>query len=81
MNEAEIVERWTGKWVLIEYRELDRNLDVVDGDVIAEAATKEEIYGLLLAKGRGKNTAIRYCGEWPTDEGLMVSVQCFPGSE
>lgn len=71
MNEAEIVERWKGKWVLIEYRELDRNLDVVDGDVIAEAATKDEIYGLLRTKGPGKNTAIRYCGEWPSDIGLM----------
>jgi hypothetical protein len=70
MTEAEIVERWKGKWVLIEYRELDRNLNVVDGDVVAEAATKEEIYKLQMSIGDRK-LAIRYCGEWPTDVAVM----------
>jgi hypothetical protein len=71
MNLAEIRERHKGKWVLIEYHELDRNLEVVDGDVIALADSKEEIYGKLLTEGRGRNTAIRYCGEWPTDIAVM----------
>jgi len=71
MTEAEIVERWKGKWVLIEYRELDRNLNVVDGDVIAEATTKEEIYRLQVGIGEGRKLAIRYCGEWPTDVAVM----------
>ena len=77
MTEAEIVERWKGKWVLSEYRELDRNLDVVDGDVIAEAATKEEIYKLQMSIGGGRKLAIRYCGEWPTDVAVMF---CFAPS-
>ena len=71
MTEAEIVERWKGKWVLIEYRQLDRNLDVADGDVVAEAATKEEIYKLQMSIGGGRKLAIRYCGEWPTDVAVM----------
>ena len=65
------VERYNGKWVLIEYRELDRNLEVVDGDVIAEAATKEEIYKLQMNVGGGRKLAIEYCGEWPTDVAVM----------
>jgi hypothetical protein len=78
MKLDEIREAYEGKWVLIEYRELDRNLEVVEGEVIAEAPTKEEIYKLLLTKGRGKNTAIRYCGEWPTDIGLMFWLKPSP---
>lgn len=75
MTLAEIVQRYKGEWVLIEYRSLDRNLEVVEGDVIAHARSKEEIYGLLLTVGRGKNTAIEYCGEWPTDIAVMF---CLP---
>lgn len=78
MKLEEIREGWKGKWVLIEYQELDRNLEVVEGEVIAEAPTKEEIYKVLLTTGRGKPTAIRYCGEWPTDIGLMFWLNLQP---
>ena len=71
MTLAEIRECYKGKWVLIEYHELDRNLEVVDGDVIAVADSKEDIYGKLLTHADAKNTAIRYCGEWPTDVAVM----------
>lgn len=71
MTLAQIREAYKGKWVLIEYRELDRDLEVVEGDVIAEAQTKEDIYKLLLTVGPGKNTAIEYCGDWPTDTAVM----------
>ena len=39
--------------------------------VVADAATKEQIYGKLLTVGPGKKTSIECCGEWPTDIGLM----------
>ena len=74
MTLAEIREHYKGKWVLIEFRELDRNLEVVQGDVIAVAESKEAIYGKQLTVS-GKNLAIRYCGEWPTDIGVMF---CLP---
>jgi len=80
MTLAEICEQYKGKWVLIEYHELDRNLEVVEGDVIAEAPTKEQIYGKLLTVGRTKNTAIRYCGEWPTDIAMTVLDRSFEGA-
>lgn len=67
MNLAQIREPYKGKWVLIEYHELDRNLEVVEGDAIAEAPTKEDICRLMLTVGPGRKTAIEYCGEWPTD--------------
>jgi hypothetical protein len=71
MTLAKIRELYKGKWVLIEFHQLDRNLEVIDGDVIAVADSKEEIYGKLLTHSDGKNTAIRYCGEWPTDIAVM----------
>ena len=73
MTLAEIGERYKGKWVLIECRELDRNLEVVDGDIVAVADSKEEIYTKQLTI-EGKNLAIEYCGEWPTDIAVMFPV-------
>jgi len=75
MNLARIREAHKDRWVLIEYRQLDRNLEVVDGDVIAEAATKEEIYKLQMTVGPGKNLAIEYCGAWPTDISVMFCLK------
>jgi hypothetical protein len=75
MTLVQIRETYKGKWVLIEYHELDRNLEVVEGDVIAEAATKEEIYKLQITAGPGKDLAIRYCGEWPTDVAVMFCLR------
>ena len=75
MTLAQIREAYKGKWVLIEYRELDRNLEVVEGDVLAVAPTKEEIYKLLLTVEPGKNTAIEYCGQWPTDTAVMFCLR------
>ena len=71
MTLKEIQERYHGQWVLIEFRQLDANLEVVEGDVLATAPTKEDIYKQLLTVEHGKNTAIRYCGEWPTDVAVM----------
>ena len=78
MKLAEINKRYKGQWVLIEYRELDENLEVHDGDVIATAPTKEDIYKLQLTVPDGKNLAIRYCGEWPTDVAVMFWLARLP---
>jgi hypothetical protein len=75
MTLAQIRQAYEGKWVLIEYRELDRNLEVVEGDVIAEAATKEDIYKLQMNVGAGRKLAIEYCGNWPTDEAVMFCLK------
>jgi hypothetical protein len=75
MTLAQIREAYKGKWVLIEYRELDRNLEVVEGDVVGEAPTKEEIYKLQLGAGPGRKLAIEYCGDWPTDVAVMFCLR------
>lgn len=44
MTWEEIREQYAGQWVLIEYWELDEQLNVVHGEVVAHAPAKEEIY-------------------------------------
>jgi hypothetical protein len=64
MTREEICQRYAGQWVLIEYRQLDEQLNVIEGEVIAHSPEKEEIYRLLLGT-TGKNIAIEYAGEVP----------------
>ena len=71
MKMEEIQKRYTGEWVLIEYTMLDEQLNVVEGEVIAHAPSKEEIYCQLL-KTSGKDVAIEYLGEVPEDLAVML---------
>jgi len=70
MKWEEILQRYTGQWLLIEYQELDEQLNVVEGEVIAHAPNKEEIYE-RLAEIKGKNIAIEYAGELSHDLTVM----------
>jgi hypothetical protein len=70
MRWEEICKQYAGQWVLIEYRELDEQLNVVEGEVIAHSSAKEEIYKYLL-KTKSKNIAIEYAGELPQDLAVM----------
>jgi hypothetical protein len=38
------LRKYKGKWVLIEFKELDESLNVVEGKVVAHSSNKEEIY-------------------------------------
>ena len=73
MTWEEIRTQYDGQWVLIEYRELDEQLNVVAGEVIAHSPNKEEIYKHLL-KTTGKNIAIEYAGEFSSDLAVMFSL-------
>ncbi len=70
MKWEEIRERYAGQWILIEYRELDEQLNVVEGEVVTHSPDKEEISKRLL-QTRGKNIAIEYAGELPQDVSVM----------
>ena len=60
----DIRRHYAGQWVLIEYQQLDEQLNVVEGEVIAHSPEKEEIYKYLL-QTQGKNIAIEYAGDFP----------------
>lgn len=70
MKWEEIRQQYAGQWVLIEYQQLDEQLNVMEGEVIAHSPAKEEIYTYLL-QTKGKNIAIEYAGEFPRDLAVM----------
>jgi hypothetical protein len=70
LSMKEIMENYKDKWVLIEYEELDENLNVRRGKVIANSSSKDEIYA-RLAETKGKDVAIEYTGKLPEDLVVM----------
>lgn len=70
MTWEEICRQYAGQWVLIEYQQLDEQLNVIEGQVFAHSPEKEEIYRQLLNTA-GKNIAIEYAGDYPQDLAVM----------
>jgi hypothetical protein len=70
MKWEDIRQQYAGQWVLIEYQQLDEQLNVVEGEVVAHSAVKEEMYKHLLHT-QGKNIAIEYAGDFPQDLAAM----------
>lgn len=70
MKISEIKQKYPNQWVLIEYEELDEQLNVKEGLVVAHSPNKEEIYKSLITL-KGKNIAIEYTGEFPEDLVVM----------
>ncbi|WP_019499378.1 hypothetical protein [Pseudanabaena sp. PCC 6802] len=67
----EMAKHYDGEWLLIAYTELDEDLNVVRGEVLAHSSSQEEIYQALpLAKG--KAVAFEYVGRVPDDLAFMV---------
>jgi len=69
----EIREQYEGQWVLIAYDELDEQLNVVSGKVVASSPNKEEIYQQLL-KTKGMDIAIEYAGDTVQDLSVMFAL-------
>ncbi len=60
----EIKQNYPNQWVLIEYSELDDDLNIVRGEVVETASTKDEIYEKLL-NAKVTRFAIEYTGQLP----------------
>ena len=71
MGMPEIKEKFAGEWVLIAYKELDEDLDVLIGKVLAHSVHRDEIYQCLLSL-KQKKIAIEYLGEVPEDWAVML---------
>jgi hypothetical protein len=72
MKMAEIRERYAGEWVLIKFSsmvDLDDNLGVIDGEVVAHARTWKEINRCREQLGPG-NYTVEFLGETPEFEGI-----------
>jgi hypothetical protein len=57
-----IKQRYPNEWVLIEFSELDANLDPIEGIVIAHAASHDVILA-DLEKQQNKRIVMKYTGE------------------
>ena len=71
MNINEMKEKFKGEWVLVEYRKLDDNLAIIEGEVIAHSLDKDLIYREQL-RYKDKQLAIEYFGEIPKDWAVML---------
>ncbi|MGK7944950.1 MAG: hypothetical protein AB4058_10830 [Microcystaceae cyanobacterium] len=57
----EIKEKYPNQWVLVINPELDDNLEIIRGEVVANCPTKEELYQKLHLR-QGQSSAIEYTG-------------------
>lgn len=71
MSVREIRDRSAGEWVLIGYEELDEDLNVLRGEVLAHSVHRDEIYQRLLSL-KGKRIAIEYLGALPEDWAVVL---------
>lgn len=71
MTWSEIEEQYEGQWVLIAYQELDEDLNVVQGEVLAHSPDRDTIYQELL-RLNGQKVAIEYVGEVPEDLAVVL---------
>ena len=71
MSMQEIKDQFKGEWVLISYGELDEDLNVLRGEVLAHSVHRDEIYQRLLSL-KEKRTAVEYLGEIPEDWAVVL---------
>ena len=71
MTLEEIRQQYPDEWVLIEFTELDEELKVIEGEVIAHSSNKEEIYQKLLEL-ENEQVAIEFTGEVPEEPAYLL---------
>ena len=71
MTLEEIKKHYPDAWVLIEFTELDDELNVIEGWVIAHASNKEDIYKKLRELENDK-IAIEFTGEMPEEPAYLL---------
>jgi len=71
MNLEAIKEKHLGEWVLIAYTELDDDMRIIKGEVLAHSPDRDEIYRKLLSI-RGRRVAVEYMGEIPEDLAVVL---------
>ena len=67
----EIIHLYPSEWVLIAYTELDENLNVIRGEVLAHSPERDLLYNNALSR-KGKSVAIEYTGPIPEDLAAML---------
>jgi hypothetical protein len=71
MTLEEIKQQYPNQWVLIEFTQLDDELRVIDGKVIAHSRSRLEI-GKQLAALRNEKIFVEFTGEGDTGEAYLI---------
>lgn len=71
MKWEEIVEKFKDEWVLVYVKEVDKNFNLKEGDVIAHSKNKEDIYKKLL-EIKPNSFSIEYTGKIPEDLAVVL---------
>ncbi len=67
----EIIQLYPSEWVLIAYTELDEDLSVIRGEVLAHSPERDLLYNNALSR-KGKSVAIEYTGPIPENLAAML---------
>jgi hypothetical protein len=71
LTAADIKHQYHDEWLLIAYTEIDDNLNVMQGEVLAHSADVETLYP-LLPKFKDRAVALEYVGEIPPDLAFVL---------
>lgn len=67
----EMKRQYDGEWLLIAYTELDENMQVKTGEVLAHSDNQENIYQALESV-KNIPVAIEYVGDLPEDIAFIL---------
>jgi len=73
VNFEEMIEKFKGEWLLVEYEDLDEELKLKWGKVLFHSPYKSEVYKQLMEM-RGGNITIEYAGDIPKDLAVLFKV-------
>jgi hypothetical protein len=62
----QITQRFQGEWLLIIEAELDEQMGIIRGQVLAHSRKQDDIYNTLPLR-QGRSASIEYVGEVPED--------------
>ncbi len=67
----EMKQRYQGEWLLIAYKNLDEQMQVTEGEVLAHSPNQSHIYD-ILASIPEQPLAIEYVGQIPEDVAFIL---------
>lgn len=71
MTFEEMQHRYDGEWLLIAYTEVDEDMQILAGEVLAHSPVQEEIYKALESIPE-QPLAIEYVGKVPEDLAFIL---------
>lgn len=64
-------QHYQNEWLLIAYTEIDENLNVIQGEVLAHSTDVEPLYD-LMPQFKDRAVALEYIGEIPKDLAFIL---------